>query len=282
MSKDKKTPDWGKDDWILDYRADRVKGNILKEIPTRSKGPFEHKTEAAQEMAADIAELNELQAVLWAEAKHSVLIVLQAMDTGGKDGTIRHVLGPLNPQGVRVHSFKKPSAEEAAHDYLWRIHRRAPSMGRIAIFNRSHYEDVLVVRVHDWIDKKTAEERYEQINNFEKHLAQNGTMIVKFFLHISKEEQKERLQARLDRPEKNWKFSSADLAERAYWDKYQDVYRAMLENCSTPYAPWYVIPADRKWYRNFLVARILRHTLAGLDLEYPAPEAGLDKIVIGD
>ncbi len=270
------------EDPIQQYRVAPGAVNPLKTFPTRSKGEFKHKRDAIKVMKSDIKELDELQQVLFAQSKYAVLIVLQALDTGGKDGTIRHVLGPLNPQGVRVHSFKKPTPEELRHDYLWRIHRVVPGKGRITIFNRSHYEDVLVVRVHDLAPREILDHRYEQINNFEKYLAQNNVVIVKFFLHISKKEQKERLQSRLDRPDKHWKFSSADLKERAFWDKYQEAYDLMLAKCSTDWAPWYIIPADRKWYRNFLVARILRQTLQQLDLEYPPAEEGLDQIVIDD
>ena len=226
--------------------------------------------------------LNELQEILYAEAKHAILVVFQALDTGGKDGTIRRALGPLNPQGVRVTSFKQPTPEELARDYLWRIHQETPRKGMIRIFNRSHYEDVLVVRVHGWVDKSEIERRYQQINAFEKHLSENGVTILKFYLHISKDEQKERLQDRLDRPDKHWKFSSGDLAERELWDKYMSAYGKALSQCSTPWAPWYVIPANRKWYRDYAVGRILLHTLEDLDLHYPEAEEGLDRIVIGD
>lgn len=250
--------------------------------PTREKGEFKNRADAEAPLRAIQEELNALQEVLYAQAKHGILIVLQAMDTGGKDGTIRHVLGSLNPQGVRVTSFKQPTPEELAHDYLWRIHRAVPAKGMIGVFNRSHYEDVLVVRVHNLIDAKTATRRYEQINQFEKYLTENGVTILKFYLHISKDEQRKRLQSRLDTPEKHWKFSSADIRERLRWEEYEGVYDTMLRRCSTPWAPWHVIPADRKWFRNYLVSKILLETMQGLELRYPKAEAGLDQVVIPD
>jgi PPK2 family polyphosphate:nucleotide phosphotransferase len=204
------------------------------------------------------------------------------MDTGGKDGTIRHVFDGVNPQGVKVASFKKPTPRELAHDYLWRVHPHTPGNGEIVIFNRSHYEDVLVVRVHELVPKKVWNRRYEQINDFERRLAEEGTTILKFFLHISKQEQKERLRARLDEPDKNWKFSSGDLAERALWDDYQQAYEDVLSNTSTKWAPWYIIPADQKWFRNLLISQILVDTLERLKMRYPEAEEGLDGVVIGD
>jgi len=224
--------------------------------------------------------LEALQELLYAEGKHKVLIVLQAMDTGGKDGVIRHVFDGVNPQGVKVASFKRPTPEELAHDYLWRVHKVTPATGEIVIFNRSHYEDVLVVRVHNLVPSDVWSRRYDQINAFERQLAEEGTTILKFFLHIDKDEQKERLQARLDDPEKRWKFAKGDLAERARWDDYQAAYEALLSRTSTPYAPWYVIPANRKWYRNLLISQVLVDALEGLQMRYPQPEADLDGIVI--
>ena len=227
-------------------------------------------------------ELEELQELLYAENKHKVLVVLQATDTGGKDGTIRHVFDKTNPQGVKVASFKKPTAEELSHDYLWRIHQHTPGTGEIAIFNRSHYEDVLVVRVHDIVPEERWRKRYDHINAFEKLLADEGTTIIKIFLHISRAEQKERLQARLDEPHKNWKFSAADLAEREHWDDYQEAFREMLERTSTDWAPWYVIPANDKKFRNLLISTILVDTLKSLDMDWPEAEEGLDQIEIPD
>ena len=225
-------------------------------------------------------ELEALQEVLYAEGKHKVLIVFQAMDTGGKDGTIRHVFDGVNPQGVKVASFGKPTEEELAHDYLWRVHQHTPGKGQITIFNRSHYEDVLVVRVHNLVPKEIWERRYEHIQAFEQMLADEGTTILKFYLHIDQDEQKERLQARLDEPHKNWKFQKGDLAERKLWDQYMAAFEAVLEKTSTPAAPWYVIPANRKWYRNLVISTIIIDTLKGLNMRYPEPEAGLDEIVI--
>jgi PPK2 family polyphosphate:nucleotide phosphotransferase len=201
------------------------------------------------------------------------------MDTGGKDGTIRRVLGSLNPQGVRVVSFKAPTPEERAHDYLWRVHREIPARGMIGVFNRSHYEDVLVAKVRGLAPPREIEARYGQINRFERHLSENGVVLVKFFLHISKEEQKARLQARLDDPRKRWKFDPADLAERKRWDEYQEAYETALRRCSSPWAPWYVIPGDHKWARNLAVARILRLTLEGMKLRYPPAPPGLPRRV---
>lgn len=220
------------------------------------------------------------QELLWAEDKHKVLMVLQATDSGGKDGTIRHVFDGVNPQGVRVASFKKPSENELAHDYLWRVHQHTPSTGEMVIFNRSHYEDVLVVRVHGFVSEDRWRKRYRHIREFEQMLADEGTTIRKFYLHISKDEQKERLQARLDEPDKNWKFTSSDLAERKHWDAYQEAFTEMLAETSTEDAPWYVIPADRKWFRNLLISRIVVETLEGLDMSYPEAEEGLADIVI--
>jgi len=240
------------------------------------------KDKARDELENMHERLNELQEVLYAEGKHAVLVVLQAMDTGGKDGTIRRVFGPLNPQGVRVTSFKQPTPEELEHDFLWRIHQQTPRKGMIRIFNRSHYEDVLVVRVHKWAPRRELEKRYDQINAFEKHLSENGVTILKFCLHISKDEQKQRLQDRLDRPDKHWKFSTGDLAERKLWDDYTAAYQEALTRCSTPWAPWYVIPANRKWYRDFAVARILLDTMEDMGLQYPKSEKGLDKVQIDD
>jgi len=224
--------------------------------------------------------LEDLQELLYAEGEHKVLIVLQATDTGGKDSTIRHVFDGVNPQGVRVVSFKKPTPEELAHDYLWRVHDHVPASGQITIFNRSHYEDVLVVRVHSLVPEAVWSRRYQHINEFERMLADEGTTIIKFFLHISKEEQRQRLQDRLDTPHKHWKFSKGDLAERALWDDYQAAFTEMLERTSTPWAPWYIVPADRKWYRNLVVSRTIVGTLEALEMSYPEAEEGLDEVVI--
>jgi PPK2 family polyphosphate:nucleotide phosphotransferase len=238
------------------------------------------KEAAREEMARDIKRLAELQEVLYAEDKRSVLIILQAMDGGGKDGTIKHVMSGLNPQGCEVTSFKVPSAEESDHDFLWRIHKAVPRRGNIGIFNRSHYEDVLVVRVHNLVPTEVWKERYDQIDRFEKLLSEMSVVILKFFLHISKEEQRKRLQERLKDPTKNWKFSELDLKERELWDDYQQAYEDALSQCSTQWAPWYVIPANHKWYRNWLVARTIVDTLESLKLSFPVAGTDLSKIQI--
>lgn len=225
-------------------------------------------------------QIEALQEMLYAEDKHRLLIVLQAMDTGGKDGVIRHVFDGVNPSGVRVASFKVPSKKELAHDYLWRVHQQTPERGEIVIFNRSHYEDVLVVRVHNLVSESTWGKRYAHINAFEKLLADEGTTILKFFLHISKEEQAERLQARLDDPDKHWKFSLGDLDERKLWGDYTRAYEDVLSKTSTPWAPWYVVPADRKWYRNLVIGTTVLETLQGFNMAYPENEDDLSNVVI--
>jgi PPK2 family polyphosphate:nucleotide phosphotransferase len=207
--------------------------------------------------------------MLYVDDRRAVLLVLQGMDTAGKDGTIGHISRGVNLIGVETANFKTPTSIELQHDFLWRIHQRVPERGRIGIFNRSHYEDVLIARVHNLVPPHVWERRYEQINNFEKMLTENDVTIVKCFLHISKREQKERLQARLDNPAKHWKFNHGDLTERARWDEYVATYEAALSRCSTAWAPWYVIPADKKWYRNYAVVRLLVESLKGLDLRYP-------------
>lgn len=224
--------------------------------------------------------LEELQELLYAEGRHKVLVVLQAMDTGGKDGVIRRVFEGVNPMGVKVAAFKRPTPEELSHDYLWRVHRQTPGTGEITIFNRSHYEDVLVVRVHQLVSPAVWRKRYAQINAFERSLVDEGTTILKFFLHISKEEQRSRLQARVDDPTKHWKFSMGDLDERKLWNKYAPAYQAMLSRTSTAWAPWYVVPADRKWYRDLVVATVLVDTLEAFGMSYPQPPVPLDGLVI--
>jgi len=235
----------------------------------RSTPGCKDKEEAAGRLAENLARIDALQYRLFAEARRSLLIVLQGMDTSGKDGLIRKVMTVFNPNGCRVWSFKVPTAEEAAHDFLWRIHRAAPGRGEVSVFNRSHYEDVLVVRVHDLVPRAVWSARYDTINAFERHLHTHGTRVLKFFLHISREEQKERLLARLDDPLKRWKFSDADLAERARWSSYQRAYEEALERCSTPHAPWFVVPADRKWYRDLAVSEIIADALEEMDPQLP-------------
>jgi PPK2 family polyphosphate:nucleotide phosphotransferase len=216
--------------------------------------------------------IGELQELLYAENRRRLLVVLQGMDTSGKDGTVRHVMSEASPQGLRVASFKKPTAVELAHDYLWRVHAQVPASGEIVVFNRSHYEDVLVVRVHSLVPENVWRPRYDQINDFERMLSESGTTIVKFFLHISPEEQRERLQARLDDPTKRWKFQHGDLDERKRWDDYMTAYEEALTRTSTAYAPWYVVPSNRNWVRNFIVAGVLVETLEKLKMRYPQPD----------
>jgi len=224
--------------------------------------------------------LEELQELLFAEHKHKMLIILQAMDTGGKDGAIRRVFDGVNPAGVRVASFKAPTPEELDHDYLWRVHKQVPGNGEIVIFNRSHYEDVLIVRVHDIVPRAVWKERYDQINEFERILAENGTTILKFYLHIDKDEQKKRLQARLEDPTKHWKFHIADLEERKRWLDYMQAYEDMLNKTSTDNGPWHIVPANRKWFRDLVIASVLVETLEELKMKYPEPQENLDEVVI--
>ena len=241
-------------------------------------GPHEDESTAVDQTAHDLDRLRTLQYQLYAEHERSVLVVLQAPDAGGKDGTVRHVFGAFNPQGASVHAFKVPTAEEAAHDFLWRVHAATPARGHIAIFNRSHYEDVLVARVHGLVPENVWRKRYDRINEFEKNLTQAGTHILKFFLHISPDEQLRRFKKRLEDPSSWWKLNESDYAERERWDDYRKAYEDMLECCSTKRAPWYVIPADHKWFRNLAVARIVADSLDELDLKPPKPAADIDAI----
>ena len=222
-------------------------------------------------LADNLAKLDSLQNLLYAEKKHALLIVLQAMDAGGKDGTIRHVMSGVNPQGCSVTSFKTPTADELSHDFLWRIHKAVPAAGYLGIFNRSHYEDVLVVRVHELVPKSVWSARYDQINEFEKELTQNRVTILKFFLHISKDEQKKRFLERIDDVDKRWKISASDFGERKFWAEYVEAYEEALTRCSTNRAPWYIIPANKKWIRNLAVSSILVETLEDLKMKYPKP-----------
>lgn len=226
----------------------------------------------------NVERLSVLQYLLYAEAKRSLLVVLQGIDAGGKDGTIRHVMTGLNPQGVRVTAFKVPEGEEKRHDYLWRIHNALPEYGQIGIFNRSHYEEVLVVRVHNLVPESVWKKRYDQINDFERMLSENGVTILKFLLYISKDEQLKRFKARIEDKSKNWKFNEGDLKEREHWDDYIEAYDAMLRRTSTDCAPWHVIPANHKWFRNYAVSQIMLDTLESMKLEYPTPVADLSKI----
>jgi PPK2 family polyphosphate:nucleotide phosphotransferase len=265
-----------------DFRVPPDSGFKLSTIDPNDTFGLEDKKDARKQLNQLHEKLEELQEKLYAQGKYGVLFVLQAIDTGGKDSTIRRVFGPLNPQGVRVTSYKKPSVEELSHDYLWRIHRKMPRKGMIRIFNRSHYEDVLVVRVHGLAPMDDIEKRYYQINAFEQYLHENDITIVKIMLHISKEEQKERFLERLENKEKHWKFSTGDLKERARWDDYMTAFEIALNRCSTFFAPWYVIPANHKWARDVMIAQIVVETLEKLDLKYPDPEEGLENITIPD
>lgn len=251
----------------------RVKAGKLKlaDLKTDDTGKSSEE-EALARITERRPRLAALQERLYAEGKQSLLLVLQARDAGGKDGTVEHVFGGLNPQGVTVHSFKVPSPQELSHDFLWRIHAAAPAAGMIAVFNRSHYEDVLVTRVHGLIDQKETEARYGHIRAFEELLASRGTRVVKVYLHISKDEQKERLQARLDDPEKRWKFNVGDLKERELWSDYTHAYQDALAATSTRAAPWYVVPADHKWFRNDLVGQLLLETLEDMNPQFPEPD----------
>jgi PPK2 family polyphosphate:nucleotide phosphotransferase len=230
------------------------------------------KTEAKIQNAAIQERLARLQELLYAEHERKLLIVLQGMDTSGKDGTIRHVMGGFNPVGTRVVSFKKPTSEELDHDYLWRVHRQVPGKGEAVVFNRSHYEDVLVVRVHDLVPKDTWRKRYNQIRAFEQMLAEEGAVILKFFLYISKEEQRARLEARVADPTKRWKFQQGDLDERNLWKEYQRAYEDALSKTTTEWAPWYVVPANQKWYRNYVVGSVVADSLERLHMKYPEPD----------
>ena len=234
--------------------------------------------DAEQRFTLLTEKLRDLQHLMYAEGKNSLLIVLQGRDAAGKDGTIRRVFGPMNPQGCRVTSFKVPSKEEAAHDFLWRCHKAVPRRGQVAIFNRSHYEDVLVVRVHDLVPRSVWSKRYDHINAFERLLADNGTLILKFYLHIDREEQLERFGKRIDNPKKNWKISNADYSERPHWESYTDAFEDALSKCSTEHAPWFVIPANRKWSRNLVIAEIVADAMEGLHMRYPEPTVDMDEI----
>ena len=253
----------------------------LANVDTRSTCSFNGDKAATVGIFAELnAQLVELQQALYAEHKHKVLVVLQAMDTGGKDGVIRKVFSGVNPIGIHVASFKAPTPAELDHDYLWRVHARVPGKGELVVFNRSHYEDVLITRVEGWIDDRTAKRRFRQINDFETMLVEEGTIILKFFLHISKDEQKQRLQERLDDDAKNWKFNPGDLVAREKWADYQRVYEEAINATSSPHAPWYIVPADRNWVRDLYVCSVLVSTLSGLKMQYPAAPAGLEKMVI--
>lgn len=262
---------------ILVKPGSRVK---LKDIDPDDSNGFKNREEADQQLAKDRQSLYDLQEKFYAENSRAVLVVLQAMDTGGKDGTVKNVLSGVNPSGCEITSFKAPSFDERDHDFLWRIYQRLPRYGNLGLFNRSHYEDVLVVRVHNLVSPKIWQKRFDQINRFEELITDMGITVVKFFLHISKDEQKKRLEERLKDPTKSWKFDDGDLRERALWDDYQTAYEDVLSKCSTKAAPWHIVPANKKWYRNLVVARTLVRTFEELDPKPPKPTFDPRKIKV--
>jgi PPK2 family polyphosphate:nucleotide phosphotransferase len=250
----------------------------LDRIDPSYTGKHKAREKALAETQRQVARMARLQYLLWADATKSLLVVLQAVDAGGKDGVVRHLFTGMNPQGTSVFGFKQPSKAEAAHDFLWRAHLHAPGRGEVVIFNRSHYEDVLVVRVHKLVPKADWSRRYERINEFEKLLAQSGTRILKFFLHISPEEQLARFKQRLDDPTRRWKISEGDYTEREQWDRYTDAFEDAMERTSTEHAPWYVIPADQKWFRDLAISQILADAMEGMNLKTPPPQVDLAEI----
>ena len=266
----------------MDYASKfKVKPNSkveLGKIDANYKGEDEDKDSAQVTIAKYAQRLRDLQYLMYAENKRSLLIILQGMDAAGKDGLVNHVISAMNPQGCRVFGFKTPSVREQAHDYLWRIHYAAPRKGFVTIFNRSHYEDVLVVRVHSLVHKEVWSRRFDEINAFESLLAHSGTHILKFYLHIDKEEQLARFKPRLDDPNRHWKISESDYKEREYWNDYQKAFEDAISKCSTDYAPWFIIPSNRKWFRNIAVSQILVDTLESLDMKFPAPTVKIAEI----
>lgn len=282
-----------KKDILKDLLAKPGKKHLVSDFDSSFTSDLS-KQDAKEQLAKDIEKLSELQSMLYAQDRYSILIIFQAMDAAGKDGTIKHVMSGINPQGCQVYSFKQPSAEELDHDYLWRINRSLPERGRIGIFNRSHYEDVLIAKVHpeiilsnklpsvetiNDIDPDFWKRRYRQINDFERYLTENGTIVLKFFLNVSKAEQKNRFMERLDDASKNWKFSSADIKERQFWEDYMNAYADVLTETSTELAPWYVIPADNKWFMRYAVGRIICDRMQQLDLHYPKlSKEGLERL----
>ncbi len=265
-------------DYSDQYRVTPGQKIDLDTFDAGSKSKGLSREEGEEAFASLTARLRDLQHMMYAEDKRSVLVVLQGRDAAGKDGTIRHVFGPVNPQGCRVTSFKVPSKLEASHDFLWRCHIAAPARGQIGVFNRSHYEDVLVVRVHDLVPKSVWSKRYDHINAFEQLLADNGTMILKFYLHIDRDEQLERFKKRMDNPRKNWKISTADYSERPHWDAYTAAFEEALKKCSTDHAPWFVIPSNRKWFRNLAIAKIVVDAMEGMKMEFPEPSMDMKEV----
>lgn len=263
---------------MIKYQANSKNKIVLKEFDADDISLCsEGKSTANKEVKQLRKKLIKLQRLLYAQGKHKFLIILQAMDSGGKDGTIRSIFKGVNPQGVKVASFKVPTDNELAHDYLWRVHQKTPANGEIVIFNRSHYEDVLVVRVHDLVPEKVWKKRYQQINEFEELLAEEGTTILKFFLYISKEEQKQRFIERIENPEKQWKFNPNDIDERGYWDNYMLAFQDVVDKTSSKQAPWFVIPANRNWYRDLVISRIIVERLENLQMDYPQPIENIDQ-----
>src|SRR6267378_1605950 len=263
---------------LADLRVKPGRKVSLKDYAPDATPGFKRKPDVDVVLLECTTRLAELQYLLYAENKRSILIVLQAMDTGGKDGTIRHVMAGLNPSGCRVKAFKVPTEEEREHDFLWRIHQPVPPKGEFGIFNRSHYEDVIVVRVHKLVPRAVWEKRYDQINAFERHLVENDVILLKFFLYISRDEQRKRIQARIDDPTKNWKLAPADFEERKHWDDYQRAYEDAITKCSTKWAPWHIIPADKKWFRNLAVSRIMIETLEAMNMKFPKPSFDPSKL----
>ncbi|HKN17376.1 MAG TPA: polyphosphate kinase 2 family protein [Candidatus Sulfotelmatobacter sp.] len=270
------------------YRIDDDKHFQLKDYDPADTGHWRSVEQAKEQLQKDVARMEDLQAKLYAQDRWALLLIFQAMDAAGKDGTIKHVMSGVNPEGCQVTSFKTPSDTELQHDFLWRTTEHLPERGHIGIFNRSYYEEVLVVRVHPQVLKSEKvppalvtkdiwKERFEDIRSFERYMARNGTVIRKFFLHLSKKEQKKRFLARLDEPEKHWKFSEADIHERDYWDDYQDAYEDMIRQTTSKHAPWYVVPADNKWFTHLVVSAAIVETLEGLDLAYPKVDAAKEK-----
>lgn len=252
----------------------------LDSIPARVDCEGYDKESAYDKIARNVIEMEEISRRLFAENRRSILLLLQGMDAAGKDSTVRSVTRGMNPRSLVVHSFGVPSAEELDHDFLWRIHPHVPRKGNIAVFNRSHYEDVLVVRVHDLWDKQDWHMRYRQINDFERMLVENGTTILKCYLHITKDEQRERLQDRIDDPDSHWKVNLRDHREREYWDEYRKAFNDALTHCNTKHAPWYIVPADRKWYRKLVISELMLETLRSMNPQYPPPESDYSGIVV--
>jgi PPK2 family polyphosphate:nucleotide phosphotransferase len=264
--------------YIKKFRVDHGSKVDLDKIDAGFKDEHESHEHALPKIEACNQKLHDLQYLMYAEGKRSLLICLQGRDAAGKDGTINHVLGAMNPQGCPVTGFKVPSKEESAHDFLWRYHKATPAKGQVAIFNRSHYEEVLVVRVHNLVPKEVWSKRYEHINNFEKLLYDNGTHILKFYLHIDPEEELQRFKKRIDDSARHWKISEGDYAERPFWNEYTTAFEDALSNCSTEHAPWFIIPSNHKWFRNLAISKIVADTLESLKMKFPAPTVDIDEI----